>query len=432
MTIQTTGSVPPAPAPASAARPGEVSTGFVLRYAAGFIGIYTALMTPVAITLAVRVGLLDPDNKGADLGLILGVGALIALIANPVFGLISDRTTSRFGRRRPWLVFGVVAGFACAAVIAWAGSIWTIAIAWWVAQVVYNAALAAIVALVPDQVPEAQRARISALSGMALYIALLLGSGILSLMGDSGPAMFLVPALVAVVTVGWLVTGIEDRPVARAAAAADRGNAVLDLAALFWVDPRRAPDFAWAWLSRFLLFLGVAVMLTYQVYYLTDHLHAPAAGIGRLMFVSTLITAICVILSSWTAGVLSDRLHRRKFFVLLAAVIYTAGLGIVVLADDLPLFFIGVAVSSIGFGSYMAVDQALVVDVLPDRETDAGKNMGVFNVANAVPQSIAPAVAPFILAIGQGETGNYPLLFAAAALCAFLGALAILPVRGVR
>jgi MFS family permease len=173
------------------------------------------------------------------------------------------------------------------------------------------------------------------------------------------------------------------------------------------------------------------VLTSYQVYYLMDHLKIAEAAIGDIMFISTLITAICVVGSSFVSGYMSDRMGRRKAFVLIAMT-YALGIVVIVFASDLTSFYSGIAVTSIGFGVYMAVDQALVVDILPDRETHAARNLGVLNIANAVPQSIAPAVAPFLLAIGNAGGQNYGVLYAAAAISAFLGALAIAPVRGVR
>jgi len=85
------------------------------------------------------------------------------------------------------------------------------------------------------------------------------------------------------------------------------------------------------------------------------------------------------------------------------------------------------AISGLGFGMYVAVDLALVVDVLPHRES-AAKDLGVFNIAGALPFSIAPAIAPAILAIGSG---SYGFLYAVAGVCAIVGAFAILPVKGV-
>ncbi|MGL3608047.1 MFS transporter [Rhizobium sp. G187] len=382
------------------------------------------------MTLAIRIGALDPAGKEASLGAILGVGALFALFANPIFGHLSDRTRSRFGRRKPWLVGGVVIGSVCQVVIAYASDLWIIGIAWCVAQVAYNALLAALFAVVPDQVPEHQRGVVSALSGMSVYIALLIGSAVISLTGTASNAMFLVPAavcLLAVLAFGFL---FKDRPTHEDAASA--GGGFVELASSFWVNPLRHPDFGYAWLSRFLVFLGFAVLTSYQVYYLTDHLDIAETEIGRTMFVSALITTAAVVLASLLSGLLSDRAGRRKPFVMMAAVAYALGIAIIIFANGLMVFYAGIAVSSIGFGVYLAVDQALVVDILPDRETHAAKNLGVFNIASVVPQSIAPAIAPSLLAIGSATGQNYSLLYAVAAASAFLGAIAIVPVRGAR
>jgi hypothetical protein len=89
---------------------------------------------------------------------------------------------------------------------------------------------------------------------------------------------------------------------------------------------------------------------------------------------------------------------------------------------------IGALVAMVGNPFFLAVDLALVVDVLPDKRS-AAKDLGVFNIAGALPFSIAPAIAPAILAIGSG---GYGVLYMVAGLCAIIGAVAILPVRRVR
>jgi MFS family permease len=409
--------------------PGKaVSIPFIVGFALANLGFFIAVMTPIAVTLAIRVSALDPVGKGASLGAILGSGALFALFANPIFGQLSDRTRSRFGRRRPWLIGGVIVGSLAQLVIAYSSSLLVIGIAWCAVQVAYNAMLAALVAVVPDQVPEQQRGMISALAGMSVYVALLIGSAVVSLTGTGSNAMFLVPTAIGLVTIIGFALLLDDRPTDNEPAPA--GNLLGELAASFWVNPVKYRDFGYAWLSRFLVFFGFAVLTSYQVYYLTDQLGVAEAGIGQTMFFSILITTCCVVASSIISGYLSDRTGRRKPFVFAAAATYALGIAVIMMAPGLTMFFVGVAISSVGFGVYYAVDQALVVDILPDRETNAAKNLGVLNIANAVPQSIAPAIAPVVLAIGSGQ--NYTLLYAVAAVSAFLGALAIMPVRGAR
>ena len=146
------------------------------------------------------------------------------------------------------------------------------------------------------------------------------------------------------------------------------------------------------------------------------------------IFVGTLIQSAVIVAASLIGGKLSDRMKRRKVFVLTASVVYGLALFVVAIASDFSGFLVGMAISGLGFGVYAAVDLALVVDVLPDKR-DAAKDLGVFNIAGALPFSIAPAIAPAILAIGSG---SYGVLYTVAGLCAIFGAVAILPVKGVR
>ena len=127
-------------------------------------------------------------------------------------------------------------------------------------------------------------------------------------------------------------------------------------------------------------------------------------------------------------GRLPDRTGRRKIFVLTASIVYGLALFVIAIASDFNGFLVGMAMSGLGFGVYVAVDLALVVDVLPGRRS-AAKDLGVFNIAGALPFSIAPAIAPAILAVGGG---SYGVLYTVAGLCAIIGAAAILPVRRVR
>ena len=135
-----------------------------------------------------------------------------------------------------------------------------------------------------------------------------------------------------------------------------------------------------------------------------------------------------VIAASLIAGRLSDRTGRRKSFVFAASIVYGLAMFVFAIATMFNGFLVGMAISGLGFGVYVAVDFALVVDVLP-RQDDNAKDLGVFNISGALPFSIAPAIAPTILAIGNG---GYSLLYAVAGLCAVMAAVAIWRVKGVR
>ena len=174
--------------------------------------------------------------------------------------------------------------------------------------------------------------------------------------------------------------------------------------------------------------LAYAFLVTYQAYYLLEHLGSDEDDVPRQIFLGTLAQAVVVVVASLVGGRLSDRTGRRKVFVAAAAVVYGVALFLIAVAGDFDGFLVGMAVGGLGFGLYMAVDLALVADVLPDADSSA-KDLGVLNIAGALPFSLAPAMAPLVLAIGGG---SYPVLYAVAGVCALAGAAAILPVRRVR
>jgi MFS family permease len=174
--------------------------------------------------------------------------------------------------------------------------------------------------------------------------------------------------------------------------------------------------------------LAYAFLTTYQAYYLLQKIGSATADVPQQIFLGTLTQSGVVIAVSLISGRLSDRTGRRKIFVLTAAIVYGLALFVVAIASNFSGFLVGMAISGLGFGMYAAVDLALVADVLPDEENVA-KDLGVFNIAGALPFAIAPAIAPVILVIGSG---SYGVLYAVAGVCALIGAGAIVPVKGAR
>jgi MFS family permease len=238
-------------------------------------------------------------------------------------------------------------------------------------------------------------------------------------------AMFLAPCAIGGFFIVLFALYLDDR---RLAPAHKPPWSLRQLLGTYYVSPRRHPDFAWAFASRFMFIIAYAFLVTYQAYYLLDHLGSAEHEVPQQIFLGTLTQAVVVVVASVVGGRLSDRTGRRKPFVAGAAVVYGVALFLVAVAGDFDAFLVGMAVAGLGFGLYMAVDLALVADVLPDAD-NAAKDLGVLNIAGALPFSIGPALAPLILAIGAG---SYPVLYAVAGVCAFLGAAAILPVRKVR
>ncbi|MFT3792895.1 MAG: MFS transporter [Rudaea sp.] len=397
---------------------------FVAAYTMAYAGLWAALLPPILLGLQLRARSLDPDHAAASLSLVAGAGALVAMLANPLFGRLSDRTTSRFGMRRPWLILGALGGAAGLAVVAWAQSIGALLLGWCFTQLACNAQLSALAAILSDQVPPQRRGTVSGLVSLSMPVGSIMGTSLARFWADSVAGMFLVPALVAIVTAVWLAWVLPDRVLLRAKTPALRIGEFF----MLWVAPLRCPDFAWVWVSRFLLMTSVAVMMTYQVFFLLHQHGRQAAEIPQLILGITLAQSGAVAITSVLSGRLSDVFRRRKIFICAAASIHAVAMLTIALAATYPQFLLGAAVAGAGMGAYFAVDFALAVDVLPNRETHAAANLGIFNIASAMPQSIAPALGSAVLFAG----GDYTSLFAIAAVFSVASALTIGRVRAER
>jgi MFS family permease len=404
----------------------RVGWGFISRYTLAYMGTCLVFLAPLLVTLALKVNsLVGIDRAPANLALVAGVGAFLAMVSNPFFGKLSDRTSSAWGMRRPWMVIGLVGGSLGILVVAVAPDIPFVLVGWCVAQLFFNALLAAMVAVLPDQVPADQRGLVSGVLGVCLPIASVSGTFVVQLFAGSRLAMFLVPCAIGGFFILLFAVTLDDRRLAKADKPA---WSLREFAGTFYVNPRKSPDFAWAFSSRFMVVLAYAFLTTYQAYYLLDRIGSAEAEVPRQIFLGTLVQSAVVVAASLIGGAFSDRTGRRKVFVFAAAIVYGLAMFVIAIASDFNGFLVGMAIGGLGFGIYMAVDLALVADVLPDRDR-AAKDLGVLNIAGALPSSIAPAIAPVILAIGSG---SYGLLYAVAGVCAVLGAVAILPVKGVR
>jgi MFS family permease len=178
--------------------------------------------------------------------------------------------------------------------------------------------------------------------------------------------------------------------------------------------------------ARLVLIVGYWSIVSFQLYILDDYIGLGLDGANRVFPIATGILALGIIVALVPAGVLSDRIGRRKPFVIVASVIVAVSAVIPILSPTVPGALIAVALGGLGFGIYLAVDQALMTQVLPS-SSDAGKDLGVLNIAQAGGQVIAPLIASLVIGLA-----GYPVLYGFAAVMAILAALAILPIKSVR
>ncbi|MEO6116279.1 MAG: MFS transporter [Pseudolysinimonas sp.] len=401
-----------------------VTKRFIALYTLAYLSTTLLFIAPLLVTLALKVNsLVGIERAPANLALVAGVGAFLALFANPFFGMLSDRTSGRFGRRRPWMLLGLVIGTAGVFVVAVAPNIPIVLVGWCIAQVGFNALLAVMVAVLPDKVPTSQRGIVAGVLGICLPVASVAGAGLVNLFAPNQLAMFLAPCAIAGAVIVFFTVTLKE-----SAAPIQERLSLRRLAATFFVNPRTHPDFAWVFASRFLFVLAYAFLTTFLAYYLITQLKSSEHQVPGQILMGTLVQSAVVIAASVTGGPLSDRTGRRKVFVVTAAIVYGAGMFALALAGNLTAYLIGMGIAGLGFGLYLAVDLALAVDVLPKTDR-AATHLGVLNIAGALPSSIAPALAPTILLLSGG---SYAALYTVAGVCALLAAAAILPVRGAR
>ncbi|MDI2036433.1 hypothetical protein PJL15_03570 [Paenarthrobacter nitroguajacolicus] len=410
-----------APVPVEKAKASVIATMVLAR-----LGLMIALFMPIVAGMTLKVQSLVPAKDVAPtLGAVISMGALAALLFDPIFGRLSDRTVGRFGRRRPWLIAGAVGLLACLAVIAMAPNALVLGIGWFFAQALGNAAVAAHTATLADQVPQWQRGKVSGMIGIASQAASLGAAYSASLFGQNMLLLFLVPGILALLLVLVFAFVLPDQPMGRRPVSEGGLKTALKT---FWVNPRKNPDFAFAWVSRFLVVLAMFMFVTFRLLYLQQDLGLSKQDAAGALATGVLIYTLALVTAGQIAGWISDRLGRRKVFIWTSAIIFGIGTWMLTVADSTSGFYWAELVIGIGFGIYIAVDLALVIDVLPNPE-DTAKDLGVFNIAMTGPQTLAPAVSAALVTMGGGR---YDLLLAVAAGIALLGALTILPVKKVR
>lgn len=358
----------------------------------------------------------------------LFAGALVALISNPVFGALSDRTRSRFGRRKPYLVFGAIGGFAALWLVGLGGSVTMVLVGWCLAQLAYNAVLAALVAIVADRIPVRRRGTVVGILGMCMPVGQITGTFLVQYFSPDLLRALLVPGAIGLVGVLGLALSLREDSAGDVDAAGE-AKAPRAAAVGFKVELARHRDFAWAWSSRVHFVVGSVFIQAYQPFLLLDVLKFDAADVPRLIFRSTLVQAAMMVLWSAFAGRLSDRLKRRKPIAMVGTTLQGVGLWLIAVSPSYTVLLLGIAVAGIGHGVYEGVDLALVTEVLPDRDRHAAKDLGLLNIANALPQVVAPLAAPVIL---DASHGNYTLLFLVAGALPVIGAALLVPLKGAR
>ncbi|MFI5639739.1 MFS transporter [Streptomyces goshikiensis] len=398
-----------------------VGGGWVSALSLANLGVWVGWFGPLQLLLARQAEYLAPEHKTSTLALVTGVGAAVSMVANPVFGALSDRTTARVGRRVPWVVAGVAGGAAGLLLLSRAASVTAVIAGWCLVQLALNAAFAALTAAVPDQVPRRQRGLVGGWLGVSQVGGILVGTALATAAGGITAGYLACAAFSVLAAVPYVLMRRDVRlfPADRPAL---RWRSFLTG---FWIDPRRHPDFGWAWLTRFLMNLSYSISTMYLLYYLTDAVRYEGdAETGVLVL--TALNALTLLSTVVVSGIRSDRSGRRKAYVIGSGLVITAATLLLAVWQTWTGAVVASLVLGIGFGVYTSVDFALLTDVLPTAE-DRGRDLGVINIANALPQVLAPVIAAPVVS----HLGGYTALYALAGFLALAGSVLVRRIRGV-
>ena len=465
-----------AEAPATAAEPARLGVGRIALLSSYWVALgylwlpLGSLVLPIYVLHIVGDGL-----KGTGTALLEGAGTAVAIFWQPVMGSVSDRTRSRFGRRKPYIVAGTVGSIIFLGLmtltprfsIASAGGlaaflapafIWLIVL-YFGLQLTENAAQAPYQGLLPDVVPEAERSRASAFVGGGNLLGLGIGVAVVgTFMGMGRPELALLSAAAVLGISMLIVVGLfPDRVKPAPGPKLGWREVVIDT---FRISPKKYADFLWLMASRLAILVAIAGLQRYAVYYFKDVFY-PGSGVVLEEHASiaardlqVVIVAFALVVSLPAAEV-SHRIGRKPLIVLsgILGAIGTIGL----IASPYPLLpdlatapvaslfgvpptlaqalYFGILVG-LAAGIFLSVDWAFMVDVIPHDES--GRFLGFSNIATAGSGVLAGFIGGFLIdafnARGQllGQPGGYPVTFAVYTVFFILGILAILKVKETR
>ncbi len=360
---------------------------------------------------------MDPARKVQLFAIVSTCGAVAAMIMTILGGTLSDRNRSRFGRRAPWILGGAVIGTLALFIVSCAATLPALVFGYALFQGALNASVAGLNAVTADRVPQRRLGTASSIGGLGYLLGLVLGASTASALIDDPRGGFRVIPWALLVALLLFVVCAPDRDSRRV------DPPRFDVRTLL---PPLERDFLLAFAGRFLSILALLLFNVYGLFLAEDYLHLPRQEAARAIAVGTALLGAAALLSTVIGGVVSDRIRRRKPIVAGCSVLMGAGVLPLLLWPSVGTLWLFMALAGAGYGAYLSVDAALMVEVLPSVR-DAGKDLGFLALGNTAPVVIAPAVTAVIV-----SQWGYPILLVVLASCAVLGGAAIFAIRKVR
>jgi MFS family permease len=395
-------------------------------YWLGLSSIFAGLSYIIASRLEFT-GLVDKSGAGRALFLVSISGALIAVVVQPTIGSISDYTMSRWGRRKPYIFIGSLLDLVFLVGIAYSNTL--IAIAAFIALLQFssNFAQGPFQGYVPDLVPAAQVGTASALVGMMQILGVVSGYAIGALAAayhqyDIGLVAL---GILEVATMLSVVIRVREGPSPKSR----EGRPWRSIAAEAWgTDILREHSFLWLVASRLAILMGGSVLTSLAVFYLARTMALSEHDSGIVFIPLVTLVAVGTVASVVPAARISDRVGRKRV-IWASCAVSAVGLAIVASAPSLPFAFVGALLYGISAGMFLAVDWALMTDIIP--KASSGRYMGLSNVATASAGVLAIAVGGTLMDLvggpGLDPSGPRAALWFAVGLMG-VGALLLRPV----
>lgn len=388
---------------------------------AGNTAIFTVNLAVLQVLLPTKVELIDAANKVEILGLVTGIAAIIAIIANPLAGMLSDRTVSRFGKRTPWLIGGALAVFGALSFLAEQVAVFGLVVGMCLLQASMNSFQAAIFAVVPDRIPPRLRGWASSMMGFAFPVGSIVGTSLAAKALHSTSMYYLLGALFIAIAFLFVLTNPEPPAVKR-----EFKSSALSIRDFFSALKHR--DFFWVFFSRLAMVIAFMSLAGYQFYLLKDFIKLPVGMAAADALVNiTFFSMIAMAISTLGGGALSDWIGRRRILVFASAACMSVATMILFFMPTYEGMVVFGILNSLGFGCYMAVDAALATEVLPNPDNQA-RDLGVMNIASAAAQVVSPMIASLVIIY----FGGYSTLLIFSSICALVSAFSVCAVEGVK
>ncbi|MDR2374704.1 MAG: MFS transporter [Bifidobacteriaceae bacterium] len=363
----------------------------------------------------------DPANKVGMFATAAMAAGLAGTLTVIVAGALSDRTRSRWGRRNPWLLGGAAVAIVCLSLIQFVTVFPLVVLLYAIFQAGINMYVTALNALLPDRVAKHLLGQASAFTAFGTLVA-------------SGAAGFLAAEFLDIPATGLAVIGWTMMAGALAfwfflpgksnkADAVQRRTLGEILAGL---RPPSDRDFWFAFSGRMLFFLSLLMVINFQLYILTDFFGLDNAAAGDMIGLGSLILAVVAGVSTMTSGPLSDKVRRRKPFLIGATVLGLIAVGFPLAVREPVAYYVFMALAAIGYGIFISVDQALMVEVLPDAK-NAARDLGFLSTANTLPIIFSAGLSGIIISVL-----GFEWLFIAGIVFQVAAAACIIPIRRVK